>query len=183
MAAKKTTTKRASKAKAASLAESVKKDHALSGRPVSPTDDPTDHSASAAEIAGQTDPKGRSGATVNAESIDKLSAKADEKEETERAEEDNSFVGKLRKSGLYFVRDHSTGLDYIGESPQNDPKASDASKLRSTVMPLDVHPPRTGMQVRVKDGDSFAVGEGFGPDAVPGDWMKVLKPDGKPLFS
>lgn len=145
--------------------------------------DPTDHSVSAGALAAQVDPAKKSGAAVNAESMDKISAKADAKEKAEAAEEDNTIVGKLKRSGLYFVRNHSTGEDYIGESPQNDPDASDASKLRSTVMPISVHPPRTGMQVRIKGGESFTVGEGFGPDAVPADWQKVTKPDGSLLFA
>ena len=101
----------------------------------------------------------------------------------EAEEVDSSIVGKIRRSGLYFVRDHSTGLDYVGISPQNDPKASDASKLRSSVMPLDVTPPKTGMQIKPESGDSFSVADGFGPDATVEDWAKVLTPSGAPLFA
>lgn len=182
--ATKAATKKVSKATAASQAKSVKKAHAKSARPVSPTDDPTDHSTSASELAGQIDPKGKSGATVNAESIDKLSAKADEKEEAERKEVDNSIVGKIRRSELYAVNDHPNGGGwYVGISPQNDPKASEASKRLSSVQPLDTFAPKTGMQVKPKDGDSFVIGEGFGPDATPADWARVTTPDGKPLFA
>ena len=182
--ATKAATKKVSKATAAGQAKSVRKAHAASGRPVSPTDDPTDHSMSASEISGQTDPKGRSGATVNAESIDRLSAKMDENEAADQAEVDNSIVGKIRRSELYAVNDHPNGGGWmVAISPQNDPNASPASKRLSSVQPLDTFAPKTGMQVRPKDGDAFVIGEGFGPDATPADWAKVVRPDGKPLFS
>lgn len=100
------------------------------------------------------------------------------------AEEDNSIVGKIRKSGLHFVQDHTIGgAGYVGISPQNDPKASEASKRLSAVTSLDSVSPRTGMQIRMKDGSSFAVADGFGPETVPADWAKVNTPDGKPLFA
>jgi len=103
--------------------------------------------------------------------------------EAEVEEVEDTIIGKIQKSGLYFVRDHSSGLDYVGVSPQNDPDASEASKLRSSVIALDVHPPRTGLQIRPKEGEAFAVAEGFGPDATVEDWTKVLSPSGVPLFA
>jgi hypothetical protein len=47
---------------------------------------------------------------------------------------------------------------------------------------LTVHAPRTGMQIRPKDGDAFSVPDGFGLDTTPADWGRVMSPDGKPLF-
>lgn len=97
--------------------------------------------------------------------------------------EDNSLEAKIRRSELFWVNDHTVGGGpYIGISPQNDPKASQASKLRSNVEPLDLHAPRTGLQVRPKDGDPFVIPDGFGLDSTPADWAKVTYPDGKPLF-
>jgi hypothetical protein len=164
-------------------AAKVEADHAKSGRPVSPTEDPTKHAVPASELAGQIDPTKKSGATVNAESMDKIQAKEEEKEQAQQAALDEGLPGKIKASGLFFVRDHSVGGDgYVGISPQNDPNATEASKNRSVVVPLTVHAPRTGMQIRPKDGDAFSVPDGFGLDTTPADWGRVMSPDGKPLF-
>jgi hypothetical protein len=140
--------------------------------------DPTDHSTSASAIAGQLDPTGK--AQVQAKSVDKATAKAEEAEAAKP--EDDSLLAKILKSELFFVRDHNTGEEYVGISPQNDPEASRATKIRSLIAPLGTVAPRTGMQVRPKDGKEFAVGEGFGPTSTPDDWAKVTSPDGKALF-
>jgi hypothetical protein len=145
-------------------------------------EDPTDHSKSATSIAASVDPSGKSGATVNATSMDTVSKEDKAKEDKKALEEDQSLAGKILRSGLFFVRDHSTGEDYVGVSPQNNPDASTASKLRSAVTPLGAVPPRTGMIIRPKDGDAFTIGEGFGPDSTPDRWAGVSSPDGKPLF-
>jgi hypothetical protein len=155
---------------------------AATGRPTSPTEDLTDHSVSASEIARQVDPKGESGATVNAKSMEKVGEKADADEEKAKAIEDNSLAGRIRRSGLLFVRNHVTGEDYVGVSPQNDPNATAAEKRLSAVAALDGVAPRTGMIVKPAKGDAFTVGEGFGPDKTPADWAAVNSPDGKPLF-
>jgi len=168
----------ATKDKGAADAEKVKKDHAKTGKPVGPVDDPTDHSVPAGAIAAKVDPAGKSGATVNAETMDAVSKADEAKEDQEKAEEDNSIAGKLRKTGLFFVHDHSTGRRYVGISPQNDPKATEGSKRLSTVQSLDAAAPRTGIEVIPAEGDSFVVGDGFGPDATPADWSKVTRPDG-----
>ena len=100
------------------------------------------------------------------------------------AEVDNTIVGKIRRSELYAVNDHPSGGGwYVGISPQNDPKASEASKRLSSVQPLDTFAPKTGMRVVPKDKEAFVIGEGFGPDATPADWARVTFPDGKPLFT
>jgi hypothetical protein len=174
---------KASKATSKSQAKSVKKAHAATGKVVSPTEDPTDRSTSAVAIAGATSPKDKSGAAVSAKSIDAVSRTAKAKEAEERAELDNSIVGKISRSGLFFVRDHSVGTEYVGQSPQNDPKANEASKLRSLVAPLNTVAPRTGMTIRAEDGTSWSVGEGFGPESTPADWAKVTSPSGDPLFA
>lgn len=172
------------KAKSQADAKKVEKDHAMTGRPVSPTEDPEVHAVPASELAKQVDPKGTSGATVNAASMDKVNKAEEAKEDQERLEEDKSIAGKIRRSELFWVNDHTVGGGpYIGISPQNDPKASQASKLRSTVEPLDMHAPKTGLQVRPKDGDPFVIPDGFGLDATPADWARVTFPDGKPLFA
>lgn len=171
------TTKAKSKAATKADADKVETDHAKTGKPVSPTEDPTDHSTSASALAAQVDPAGKSGATVNAKSMEAVTDKTDEAKP-----DDNSLAGKILKSGLFFVRDHTTGEDYVGISPQNDPKASDATKRLSSVTPLGSVSPRTGMIVKPKDGDAFTVGEGFGPDALPSDWLKVMNSEGKSLF-
>lgn len=161
-------------------ADQVKADHAKTGKPLSPAEDPTDHSKPASEIAAQVDPKGSSGATVNAASMDAVNKEGDEK----AADEDNTIAGKLLRSGLVFVRDHSTGEDYVGESPQNNPDASTASKLRSSITPLGAVAPRTGMIVRPKDGPAFTIPDGFGPDSTPDHWSGVTNPEtGKALFA
>ena len=164
-------------------AKKVDADHAKTGRPVSPTEDPTDHSVSATEMAQQLDPKGTSGASANAKSMDKVAA-ADEDAEAKRLlEEDKSLAGRIRKSGLYWVNDHSTGGGpKISISPQNDQKASEASRRVSIVEPVEFHAPATGIPVILEDGTSFTVGEGFGPGSQPSDWDKVRRPDGSPLF-
>lgn len=146
-------------------------------------EDPTDHSKSASAIADQTDPKGKSGAAANAASMDAVNKKDEDKKEAKKAGESNTIADKIIASGLFFVRDHSTGEDYVGISPQNNPDANTASKLRSAVTPLGTVAPRTGMIIRPKSGDAFTIGEGFGPDSQPGDWAKVTSPDGKALFS
>ena len=169
--------------KAQADAQKVEDDHAKTGRPVSPTEDPTVHAVAASDLAKQIDPKGASGATVNAASMDAVHKNDEAKEDEKRAEEDQSLFGKIRRSQLFWVNDHTVGGGpYVGISPQNDPKASPASKLRSTVEPLDMHAPRTGLQVRPKDGDAFVIPDGFGLDSNPGDWGRVTFPDGKPLF-
>lgn len=169
--------------KAQADAKKVDQDHAKTGRPVSPTEDPADHSVPATQLAAQVDPKGTSGATVNAKSMDAVSKTDQAREDQERLEEDQSIAGKIRRSQLFWVNDHTVGGGpYIGISPQNDPKASQASKLRSTVEPLDIHAPKTGLQVRPKDADAFVIPDGFGLDSSPADWARVTFPDGKPLF-
>lgn len=163
-------------------ADKVDADHAKTGRPLSATEDPTDHSVSAAEISAQVDPKGKSG--VNAASIDKVNKADKAKEDKKKVEEDQTIVGKIQRSGLFFVRDHSTGEDFVGISPQNNPDASTASKLRSSVNPLGTVAPRTGMIVRPTDGPAFTIPDGFGPDSDPSDWAKVVNPEsGKALFA
>lgn len=169
--------------KGKSDAEKVKADHAKTGRPVSPTEDPTDHSVPAGEIAKQLDPKGTSGASVNAASMDKAHAADEAKEQQELAEGDKSLAGRIRRSGLYYVTDNSIGSRYVGISPQNDPKASAISKRVSAIAPLDGQPPETGVEVRLPDGTSFTIGDGFGPGSLPSDWEKVKRPDGSPLFA
>lgn len=161
--------------------EKVKDDHEAAGKPLSPTEDPTDHSKSASEIAAQVDLKGESGATVNAKNMEAVSKDDETKEE--KAEEDQTIVGKIRRSQLFFVRNHVSGQDYVGISPQNDPKATPAEKRLSSVFPLDGVSPRTGIQIVPKDGDPFSVGDGYGPDKTPADWAGVNRPDGKPLFA
>lgn len=97
---------------------------------------------------------------------------------------DNSLEAKIKKSELYAVNDHPSGGGlYVGISPQNDPKASDASKRLSSVAPLDTVAPKTGMRVVPKDGDAFAIGEGFNQDSTPEDWQRVTRPDGSLLFA
>lgn len=172
------------KSKQQADAKKVEKDHAATGRPVSPTEDPEVHAVPASEIAKQLDPKGGSGATVNATSMDRVNATEKAKEDKERLEEDKSLAGRIRKTGLMWINDHSVGGGpYIGISPQNDPKATEASKLRSIVEPLDLHVPHTGLQVRIPDGDTFTIGDGFGPGSNFNDWGRITKPDGKPLFA
>jgi hypothetical protein len=172
---------KAAKKKATASRKSIEKAHA--GKPVSPTEDPTDHSTSAASIAAKTDPSGKGGATVNAASMDAVSADMKNKEDADRLAEDQSIFGKARRAGIFWVNDHSRGGGpYIGISPQNDPKADQASKERSTVEPLELHAPRTGLQVRLPDGTSFNIPDGFGNDTTPNDWARVVRPDGKPLF-
>jgi hypothetical protein len=162
----------------------IEKAHQVQGRPVSPTDDPTDHSVPASQIAKQVDPKATSSATVNAKSMDTMNRADEAKEDKGKLEEDQSVGGKLRRSGLFFVRDHSTGMEYIGISPANDPNASMATKTRSQIQSIDSVSPRTGMVVKPKDGDAFTVPEGYGPDSTPDRWMSVVDPTTKkPLFA
>jgi hypothetical protein len=142
-------------------------------------EDPTDHSKSASALAAQVDPAGKSGATVNAKSMEAVKDKAKDEQPA-----DNSLAGKILKSQLFVVNDHvNGGGPYVGISPQSDPNASESSKRLSSVNPLGIVAPRTGMQVRPKDGDAFAIGEGFGPDSTPAEWAKVTKPDGSLLFA
>jgi hypothetical protein len=142
-----------------------------------------DNATTAADIAGKVDGKEESGATKNAKSVDAANAQIEAKEEQSREEEDNSIFGKILRSGLFHVRDHVLDQTYIGISPQADPDASPASKSRSVVTGLDVVPPRTGLTVRPKDGEAFAIGDGFNLDSKPEDWARVLNPStGKPLF-
>lgn len=169
------------KSKSAADAHKVEKDHAKTGRPVSPTEDPTDHSVSASQLAKQLDPKGGSGASVNAAAMDKVEAASREQEDKELAEAQQTLA--KRSGGLYWVQDHSVGgAAYVGISPQNDPKATPQSKRVSIVEPLEFHSPRTGTEVRLEDGTAFTIGEGFGMDTSPKDWERVKTPDGQPLF-
>lgn len=140
------------------MTTATKHDKAVKGTPA----DPTDHSV---------------GGTA-----DEVRTK-EAQETTEDAQEDQSIGAKLRRSKLFFIRNHNTGEDYVGISPQNDPKASDGDKLRSTVQALDGVAPRTGMIIKADDKTSFAVPEGYGLDAKPEDWAAINKPDGTPLFA
>lgn len=170
------------KKQSAADAKKVEADHAKTGRPISPTEDPTDHSVSAGAMAAQLDPRGHSGAAVNAKAMDKV-AEADKAAEAKAlAEEDKSLFGKMRRSGLYHIMDNTIGTAYVGISPQNDPDATPASRRLSAVTPLDMVAPRTGLEVRLPGGPSFAIGEGFGMDTNPGDWARVTLPTGEPLF-
>lgn len=161
----------------------VEADHAKTSKPLSPTEDPQKHDVPASALTAQIDPKGTGGATVNAASIDTLNADDKAKEDQKKLEEDQSIAGKIRRSGLYFVRDHTIGRDYVGISPQNDPNATEGSKRLSSVQSLDGVSPRTGMQIVTKDGVSFSVGDGYGPEKTPADWASISKPDGSPLFA
>jgi hypothetical protein len=174
---------KAKAAKKTATKKQIEKQH--TDRPVSPTEDPTDHSTSAANLTKAIDPKASSGAAVNARSMDAVNREQDAKEDAERLEEDQSVFGKARRMGLFFVRDHSRGgAAYIGISPQNDPDADRASKERSLVEPLDLHKPQTGMEVRLKDGSAFTIPDGFGPGSTPADWARVIDPNTKkPLFA
>ena len=164
-------------------AKKVEQDHAKTGRPVSPTEDPESHAVPASEIAKQLDPRGGSGATVNAAAMDRINATDEAEEQKRLAEEDKSLAGRIRRSGLLWINDHSTGGGpYVGISPQNDPKATEASKRVSIVEPLDLHVPHTGLQVRIPDGETFSVGDGFGPGSSFNDWGRVMLPSGEPLF-
>jgi hypothetical protein len=170
--AKKTATKR-----------EIEKAH--TDRPVSPTEDPTDHSVSAGTLAKAVDPKGDSGATVNARSMDAVNREQDAKEDAEKLEEDQSVFGKARRMGLFWVNDHSVGGGpYIGISPQNDPNATPASKLRSNVESIESHSPVVGLQVRLSNGTIFSLPDTFPPvGGNPSDWAKVINPETKkPLF-
>jgi hypothetical protein len=164
------------------MAATKKKAKSRSGLPSSPVEDLTDHPMPASQMAAQVDPKGAGGATVNAKSMDKVSGQVDAKEKQAKAEEDNSIGGKIRKSELFFVRNHVTGEDYVGISPQNDENATPAEKRLSSVSALDGVAPRTGMIVKPKEGQAFTVGDGYGPDKTPADWASISTPDGKPLF-
>jgi hypothetical protein len=95
----------------------------------------------------------------------------------------NSLFARIAKSGLFYVEDHIKEQQYIGISPQADPNADATSKAKSKVTGLDVVPPRTGTEVRLADGTSFTIPDGFGMDAKPQDWGAVTNPaTGKPLF-
>jgi hypothetical protein len=149
---------------------------AKTGFPPSPVADLTDHSMPASELAAQVDPKGQSGASVNAASIDAVST-------DETPVEDKSIVGKIRKSGLHMIHNHVLGENYVGISPQNDEKASAAEKRLSGVFPLDGIAPRTGMIVKPTDGPAFSIGDGYGPEKTPQDWAGIVNPNtDKPLF-
>lgn len=161
----------------------IEKAHSIQGRPVSPTDDPTDHSVPATQLAAQVDPKKESGATVNAKSMDAMNRADEAAEDKERLDDDQSLAGKIRRSGLYFNRDHTVGREYVGITPSLDPNASVASLHRTLTEPLSSHPPRTGMQIYPKDGEAFTVPEGFGNDTNADDWGRVTNPaNGEPLF-
>jgi hypothetical protein len=169
-------------AKKAAQKKAIEKAHA--GKPVSPTEDPTDHSTSAASLAAAADPSKKSGAAVNAASMDAVNADMQNKEDADRLAEDQSVFGKARRAGVFAINDHSRGGGWkIGISPQNDPKADEASKTRTAVEPLELHPPQTGMPITLPDGTSFTIPDGFGPGSQASDWERVKRPDGSPLFT
>jgi hypothetical protein len=141
-----------------------------------------DNAVSASTIAAATAGKTEDAATINAASMDKAAETLDAQEAKDREDEDNSFMGKVRRSGLVFNRNHNTGEDYVGLSVQLDPNASVADKKRTSVSPLEAVAPKTGMEVRPAKGEAFTIGDGFGADSKPEDWARVTGADGKPLF-
>lgn len=161
--------------------EAAKKS-AAGDRPKSAMESLEKHAVPAGAIAAQVDPGKDAKSKAQAQSIEKASD-ALTKAEDEAKPEDNSLFARMARSGLVHVNDHSTGRAYVGIPPSQDENATDASKRLAAVNPLSIIGPRTGMEVRPKDGDSFTVPDGFGTDANPDRWEGVVNPaTGKGLF-
>lgn len=160
------------------------KDAATSAKPKSGTDSLESHAVPASQIAAQVD-KGvdKSRASANAASMDAVSEQLESAEDRARAEFDKSLFGRIAKSGLVFVNDHTSGRQYVGIPPNTDPDATEATKILAAVFPLSSVAPKTGMLIRPKDGDPFNVPDGFGTDSTPDRWAGVVRPDGKALFA
>lgn len=138
-------------------------------------------SATSASAIAESIDKGGKGKAAAA-SIDESAASLAATEAEEK--EDNSLFARIAKSGLVFVNDHSTGNQYVGIPPSQDPDSSEASRRLAAISPLSAVGPRTGMKIVPKGGDPFQVGEGFGPDANPDRWEGVVNPEtGKALFA
>jgi len=149
---------------------------ATTDKPKAAMDSLETHSTSAGNIAESVDSGKKSKAAA---SIDDAAKGIEEK-----PAEDNSLFARMARSGLVYVRDHTSGQDYVGIPPSQDENATDASKRLSAVIPLSTIGPRTGMRVIPKDGEPFQIGEGFGLDANPDRWEGVTNPKtGKALFA
>lgn len=92
---------------------------------------------------------------------------------------------KMRESGLVLNEDHVGSENWIGPSVQTEGPEFAYRKIKVRITPIDSVVPRTGMLVRPDGlkGDSFTVGDNFGPGGTPRDWAAVINPaNGKGLF-
>lgn len=116
----------------------------------------------------------------------KLAASADdvatfEAEDEKRAEdEDNSDHGRLSRSGYVLNDDQNTGRRWVGVPWQNDAAEKDKDHI-VRVTPIQEVVPFTGLTVRPKGGDPFALPE-LPKDATPAYWLGLLIPGTKKNF-
>jgi hypothetical protein len=123
--------------------------------------------AEMSELRGNKDSK----LAASTETAEKM-----EEESTERKEdEDNSTHGRLSRSGFVLNEDMVTGDRWVGI-----PYSQDAEELKKghkvRVTPISEVRPWTGLQVRPKNGEPFAVPE-VSKDESPAFWLGLMIPD------
>lgn len=111
---------------------------------------------------------------------DETSAKIKEETAETKAEEDQSEYGRLSRSGYGLNEDKVTGKRWVGVSYAVDPEEKDKDHTVVFTPITDVRP-WTGLQVRPKNGEPFAVPE-VGKDATPAYWLSLLIPGTKTNF-
>jgi hypothetical protein len=98
----------------------------------------------------------------------------------EKQEEDTSDYGKLSRSGYGLNEDKVDGRRWVGISYAVDPAEKDKGHI-VTFTPIQEVRPWTGLQVRPKSGEPFAVPE-VGKDATPSFWLGLMIPGTKKNF-
>lgn len=185
---KKTATKGKAAADAAKEKDAAKTADAASdtspaaGSQLTGTDDdkmtfPETTEVSASEMSAMrgTDPNKPSLAATD-EDVDRANAEDAEK----KAEEDTSEYGRLSRSGYVLNEDQVDGRRWIGVPWQQDEAEKDKGHI-VRVTPLADARPFTGLQVRPKNGEPFAVPE-VGKDATPAFWLSLMVPGTKKNF-
>jgi hypothetical protein len=169
------TTKRATK-------KAAKKTAKAAGSQLTGTDDDkltslTDNSVSASEMSAMrgTDDKKPSLAATD-ETVESLNAEDAKRKE----EEDNSEYGRLSRSGYVLNEDQVDGRRWIGIPWQQDEEEKRKGHI-IRVTPLADARPFTGLQVRPKNGEPFAVPE-VGKDVTSAYWLSLMIPSTKKSF-
>lgn len=167
--------------KAATKKGKAAKDTADAMNTENPASNPRDNSVSAAELAAKLpgDDKGKGLLAADAQTAERMEAE----DETRKADEDNSVAGRLARSGYLYHENQITGERWVGTPIQQDDSADLASKQRTRVTSLSEAKPFTGLTIKPKDGEPFAVPEEFGGrEATPKDWLAILNPATKKPF-
>lgn len=106
--------------------------------------------------------------------LDETAAQLDSEIKEEKREEDMSDYGRLSRSGYVLNEDQVDGRRWVGIPYSRDEEEKSKGHV-VRITPIQEVRPWTGLQVRPKDGEPFAVPE-VGKDATPSFWLGLLIP-------